>query len=173
MGFIDAIDKRIGTSFYVKYEEDTRKLSQLINIFSILLLVGTFLVGMAQNFTDHQVVIDGVKLLSYNAEYLHILGWGGSAIIGGCIVGLLGSFIHILFYKYNGIKYITNGFFFDAFAAILYGIFYFVIYMLKGQELFINIIVLTSIIAVISIITIMLFQLLRRNWNELFANRVE
>lgn len=149
------INCNLGISFSTKINDNTKPVSELILLFSVILLFGTFLVGIAQSLSEHQVVIDGAKLISYRAGYLQTLAISGSAIIIGCIVGLLGSFLHILLYnKYSSTNYITNGFLIDAFGSIFYGILSFIIFIVNEyQKQLIDVILLTSIIAVILVIS--------------------
>lgn len=141
------IDCNLGISFSDKINDNQKTINELINVFSVMLLFGTFLVGIAQFLWEHQVVIDGVKLISYSEGYLLTLLRSGSVIIIGCIVGLLGSFLPIFLNKYSLKNYIINAFLIDAFLSILYGILSFVTSVVSGQEWLIAFISATSIIA--------------------------
>jgi uncharacterized BrkB/YihY/UPF0761 family membrane protein len=119
-------------SFSIKINERVKGVSDLILLFSVILLFGTFLVGIAQFLVEHQVVVEGVKLLSYKADYLQALIYGGSFIIGGCLVGLFGLLLHILPPYNTSLKnYIINGSLIDAILFILVGTLYF-IYMISN-----------------------------------------
>lgn len=143
------INCNFGISLSDKMNGNTKPVSELIHLFSVMLLFGTFLVGIAESLSDHQVVIDGVKLLSYREGYSSTLATSGAAIIIGCIVGLLGLFLHIFLNKYSLKNYITNGFLIDAFLSILWGILYFIFDIVKGEERLKVVILATSIIAAI------------------------
>lgn len=136
-----------------------------------MLLFGTFLVGIAQFLWEHQVVIDGVKLISYSEGYLLTLLRSGSVIIIGCIVGLLGSFLPIFLNKYSLKNYIINAFLIDAFLSILYGILSFVTSVVSGQEWLIAFISATSIYYCCFFSNIISFYFNNSNAKTLFINR--
>ncbi len=148
----------LGTSFSIEINKRIKEVSELALFFSVLLLFGTFLVGIAQFLIENQVTIEGIKLLSYRADYLSTLIYSGSAIIGGCLVGLLGLLLYILLYKTGLRDYIINGFLIDAILSILFGTLYFIINMTSNQMWLLIIISATLIVATIGILLSFLKQ---------------
>lgn len=158
---------RLGTNFSIETHERSEKVTGLLHYYSIILLFGTFLFGIAQSMLEPRPNevnwANSVSILwsSNNPNLFSALAWSSVALIAGCLAGILGLSLHILFY-YNGYRnYITNGFFIDSSLSIMSGILYFAFIMLKiNNRTWLNDVI--SITIVLAIAGILLFEIL--NW---------